>query len=102
MPSAAKASSCSAGARDWPMLIPIRPTSMRSLMAGPPLLQQMYQLVHFVKSRPDVPQEDLDDFLPPFGERAGRGHVLLEDGREGGAVGDVEDAERADRHVQLD
>ena len=35
-------------------------------------------------------------------ERDRRTHVGLEDLREGGAVGDVEEAKRADRHMQVD
>src|SRR5690348_11945252 len=47
-----------------------------------------------------ISQNRVDDDLAAARERLRACHVALEDAREGRAVGDIEEAQRADRHVQ--
>src|SRR6185437_5768176 len=90
------------------MLAPIKPTRMRFMRpflytGNRPrnvLSSSFCQIAD--RSRADVLEDHFDDLVTPRRQRLGRAHVALEDGGEGGAIGDVEDAERADRHVQLD
>ena len=46
--------------------------------------------------------DQVDHLSAPDVQRFWGGHVTLEDGRKGCPVRDVENAERADRHMQID
>src|SRR5712671_1471582 len=49
-----------------------------------------------------VAHDGVDHNFAPARERVRGCHLAFEDAREGRAVGDVEEAQRADRHVQVD
>ena len=72
----------------------------------------MYELVHYVnadrtkaserRSAVYIAGDDVDDLSAAGVQRLRGGHVTLEDGRKGCPVRDVENAEGADRHMQVD
>src|SRR5262245_5349072 len=73
----------------------------------------MYELVRYVnsseqgdaladaRSGPDVAQNRVHDLGTARGQRSGRAHVALEDGGKRRPVGHIENAQGADRHVQV-
>src|SRR5436305_4488178 len=80
---------------------------------------KMYQLVHYVNAGSEcgcaarrdvrnasadahVAENDVDHLRAPRGQRFGRFHVPLEDGRKCRAVRNIEKAQGADRHMDLD
>src|SRR5438309_1204313 len=80
---------------------------------------KMYQLVHYVNAGSEcgcaasrdvrnasadahIAENDVDHLRPPRRQRLGRLHIPLKDGRKCRAVRDIEKAQGADRHMDLD